>query len=522
MIKHFASWTIMKPIRLVAGAFAFWIVFSAATWAGLPESEQVKHFYGVCWRGTPEMNMRAAQALGYKYIYFVRLTPKQAARPEAKGLRFFLETPQHLWTPTLPIKLDKSELKQLRTRWPRLFASYPKISQWFKDEWFDELKEYRPDVWRAYKEEYEAIFPWCSRTAEFPRNIAVGWVGSNLIGHPLLDFQQKAVQDLLIQTTVRHARVCDNPDNDFLFAGCAWDVPDKWEEYRLMKRSPKRMAQQRPIPGGKNDSNASAVWHPGITHDYATFREGVFTFYVRLKQALQKQFPGRKIYIMYEPWTPSKWVSQLQDSSLSEHDKRFIAGDLLFAESPSLAFLEDPELERITAAGWHSKGDLGSTTPNLGNDYGQHLDHLSALATQGSWFNSFGRFDDAATSVATRPQELVVARLIPNWDNLNAVRLRDRSWDAETRVYRSPTSYADQNVLYSRQPGTGKIFVVFRSANGRVRLHPGETVTDIRRTNELFEPVDNGADDLRVEGGTVMPKSLDSCHKCYVLSLGAP
>ncbi|MFV1995599.1 MAG: hypothetical protein ACC661_09185 [Verrucomicrobiales bacterium] len=336
----------MKPNLLPAIASAILALASTTTAsrAELPESEQIKHFYGVCWRGTPEMNMRAAQALGYRYVYFVHLQPKDAARPEAKGLRFFLETPQHLWTPDLPIKLDQSELKDLKKLWPRLFAPYPKISQWFQDQWFDELKAYRPDVWRAYKEVYEKIFPWCDSTADFPRNIAVGWVGESLTGHPLLDFQQRAVHDRLIKITLERVRAWENPDNDFRFAGCAWDVPSKWNEYRPMRNLPERMARQRPIPGGHDDPLASAVGHPGITHDYSTFREGVFQFYASLKRALQKEFPDRKLYFIYEPWYPLQWVSALQTSALSEADQRFIAGDALFAEGPSLDFLKDPDL----------------------------------------------------------------------------------------------------------------------------------------------------------------------------------
>ena len=136
--------------------------------ADLPESEQIKHFYGVCWQGTHEMHMRAAQALGYKYLLFGHVGGKDAARPEARGLRFFLETPENQFLPPLPIELNPQELQDLRQRWPSLFDGYPRISQWFKDEWFDELKAYRPDVWQAYKEAYEQFFPWCNDTAEFP------------------------------------------------------------------------------------------------------------------------------------------------------------------------------------------------------------------------------------------------------------------------------------------------------------------------------------------------------------------
>ncbi|MFV1995598.1 MAG: hypothetical protein ACC661_09180 [Verrucomicrobiales bacterium] len=146
-----------------------------------------------------------------------------------------------------------------------------------------------------------------------------------------------------------------------------------------------------------------------------------------------------------------------------------------------------------------------------------HLNHLGSIASQGVWFNSFGRFDDKLTTIATRGQDLVVARLIPNWDNLNEVPLKSRSWDAEAKVYRSDRSHADKDVLYSRQPGTGKIFVVFRSGKGVLHLRPGETVAEIKRTNELFEPAHDGWSELSIDNLLVRAKSPDFYGKCYVL-----
>ena len=362
--------------------------------------------------------------------------------------------------------------------------------------------------------------PGATTQRSSPPNIAVGWIGSNLVGHTMPDFQQRVVIDSLVKTVVELARESDNPDNDFRFAGCAWDVPARWVEYYRNETASETVArQQRPIPGGSSDPNASAVWHPAITLDYSTLGEGVLRYYLHLKKALQREFPDRTIYFIYEPWTPKRWTSALEASPLSQSERRLIAGDALFSESPSLTFLEQPALGEITATGWFTKNSLGSTTPNLENDYDKHLEHLRVLAgVHGVWFNSFGRFDGGGTDIATRARELVLARLIPHWDNLNGVPLSERSWDANAKVYRSPTSYADKHVLYSRPPGTGTRFGVFRASDGEVRLSPGETVADIRRTNELFEPVYDGTAELKIDGSTVSVLSSESCGKCYILT----
>ena len=77
---------------------------------------------------------------------------------------------------------------------------------------------------------------------------------------------------------------------------------------------------------------------------------------------------------------------------------------------------------------------------------------------QESWFGSYGEANEWILSPGMNAIQLL--RAIPNWDNLtNAV---NRSWDGA--VYSSSQSYADQAIVYSRHPKTGKLFAVFRSA----------------------------------------------------------
>ncbi len=61
-----------------------------------------------------------------------------------------------------------------------------------------------------------------------------------------------------------------------------------------------------------------------------------------------------------------------------------------------------------------------------------------------------------------------------------------------------------------------------RSSNtkGKVRLRFHETVTGIRRTNELSERVHDGTGELTIDSDIVMLRLSDLYHECCVLTLG--
>lgn len=124
---------------------------------------------------------------------------------------------------------------------------------------------------------------------------------------------------------------------------------------------------------------------------------------------------------------------------------------------------------------------------------------------------------------------LKLAHVVANWDNLNGTPVEDRSWDGS--VYRSPTSYMDADVLYSRRPGTHKLYVVFLSHAGRVALRPEETVVSLHRANEFFEEGKDGASDIQIVGTelslapsvTIQPDVLFGSGvlgEAYIVTLG--
>src|SRR5574337_1642492 len=124
----------------------------------------------------------------------------------------------------------------------------------------------------------------------------------------------------------------------------------------------------------------------------------------------------------------------------------------------------------------------------------------------GAWSNWFGRWGGALnmpdfTYITEVYPRLKLDRCIPNWDNLNNVSLTDRSWNGS--VYQSTKSYASSDVMYSRHPKTGKIFAVFITHNGVIRLNAGETVASVYRTNGYFIESTDGSADVSIVGNEI-------------------
>jgi hypothetical protein len=99
------------------------------------------------------------------------------------------------------------------------------------------------------------------------------------------------------------------------------------------------------------------------------------------------------------------------------------------------------------------------------------------------------------------PNWLQLIRVVANWDNLNGVNVTARRWDGY--AYISPNSRIDDNIIYSRQPQTQKLFVVFLNGKGEIRLNPGEKVVSIKRVDNFFCETTDALEELKVEGNKV-------------------
>src|SRR3989344_6264904 len=140
-----------------------------------------------------------------------------------------------------------------------------------------------------------------------------------------------------------------------------------------------------------------------------------------------------------------------------------------------------------------TKDMVGSSQPGKSTEYENRL-YAAKAGINGAWYNWFGLFSEGDNTVNFSSITQVYPRLklvksIPNWDNLNNIPLANRSWDGN--VYQStqngqPQSYISSDVMYSRQWKNGKLFVVFNTINGVLKLKQGETITSIQCTDNYF------------------------------------
>jgi hypothetical protein len=132
---------------------------------------------------------------------------------------------------------------------------------------------------------------------------------------------------------------------------------------------------------------------------------------------------------------------------------------------------------------------------------------------QESWFGSYGEANEWILSPGMNAIQLL--RAIPNWDNLtNTV---NRSWDGA--VYRSSQSYADQAIIYSRHPKTGKLFAVFRSAAAVLPLRASETVVSVRCVDDIFIEREDCASHFTVIGSEVRLTESGQLNEGYIVEV---
>jgi hypothetical protein len=132
---------------------------------------------------------------------------------------------------------------------------------------------------------------------------------------------------------------------------------------------------------------------------------------------------------------------------------------------------------------------------------------------QSSWFGSYGEAWEWILSAGMNAIQLL--RAIPNWDNL--VDASGRSWDGA--VYRSSQSYADQTIVYSHHPTTGKLFVVFRSETAVLPLRDSEAIVSVQCVDDIFVEREDCAGHLAVKGNEVRLTEASLLNKGYILEV---
>jgi hypothetical protein len=148
---------------------------------------------------------------------------------------------------------------------------------------------------------------------------------------------------------------------------------------------------------------------------------------------------------------------------------------------------------RLSVSGTHLKCKDSTWSPTM---ITADLAKAAAVAAmQGSWFGWYGQcgVDSTRTGGALvygNADQLL--REIPNWDNLMAIPLSSRSYSSNLKKYTSPNSYFSPGIVYSRNPASSELFVVYRNRSYSMTLRPGEKILSATYADHLFR--NTGAD----------------------------
>lgn len=143
--------------------------------------------------------------------------------------------------------------------------------------------------------------------------------------------------------------------------------------------------------------------------------------------------------------------------------------------------------DRVSVSGTYLKCKDPTWTSSMITD--DLANAASVAATQGSWFGWFGQcgLDSKradGTLVYGNADQLL--RAIPNWDNQWGIPLSARAYNANLKKYSSPNSYFSPSTIFSRNPATGELFVVYRNQSYYVTLRAGETILSATYADSLF------------------------------------
>ncbi len=157
-----------------------------------------------------------------------------------------------------------------------------------------------------------------------------------------------------------------------------------------------------------------------------------------------------------------------------------------------------------------------------GKDFNLNFAVSGQAAVQGSWFGSYGEDHEwiftigpGGNSITPGMNAIQLLRAMPNWDNLMGAA--NRSWNG--LVYSSTNSYASSDVVYSRHPKTGKLFVVFRSGTAVLPLRASETVASVYCVDGLFIERGDCAGHFAVNDSEVRLAGSGQLNQGYIVEL---
>lgn len=474
-------------------------------------AEDWKNWYAVTWRDTAENNLKYAKQMGHQYIGVHEWSGPGFGysfykhSPNASGRHFFFTDPYN-------------------------YRDVFKGFQRFLDPgWDGGYTQQQIDF-------FNANMVWKSPAdAGFPNNLATGYPGPGTSFSVVWDFQQQRVIDEVVERIIVLAHKYEADAGDlgypFTFAGAIFDTGTLSGDFAVRGRGLVTLAHWT--------GSESGLQHAGVTHDYATYSDGRAAFFKKLRTRMQQEFPGSRFILCPSRIYHPTWIEEVVRHIANRPDRDELTPDMLSQEdSSTTAFVDDLPLYRqlgikITA------DRIGISQVSQSSEPENRLYNAKA-AIYGSWSNWFGLYGETSgtpnfTKIVDVYPRLKLVRMVPNWDNLNSVPLAARSWRggmSDGGVYESPNSHIDSDVIYTRQPGTGKLFVVFNSTNGAVKLRPGESVASMWHTDGYFIESQDASMDFLITGQEIRLKStvpidVDSTNrqvkgKGYIIVINRP
>lgn len=434
-----------------------------------------KNFYGINTSvGSVEDNARYAKQMGYDYVSLLSgSAPNDYKKSKVSyaGLKFYVNDPH--WESSAyrdsPGNLINPRIIDVGTGG----------------------KSYT----QAQKDWYSKRMVWGRNNQSWPYNFASGYhpaPSANTKFSPLWDFQQQAVIDEVVENIISEFKSYENKNLPFTFAGYIMDVPKLIGNFIYLDSN--NIAHNTTI---KHWTGAySGLLHPGITHEYPTYSDGMAAFYKKLNLRIKQEFPSSNAKWLIDPsklYNPNylvsadEWMAEVKSRS----DKTQLKPDFISQEADFTNLTGFVDDQSVYNAGLGITKDMVGSSQNM---IEEEINRLIAAKAgiNGAWYNWFLKFGGNNGSMpnfqsitAVYPR-LKLIRVIPNWDNLLNVPLSQRSWDGA--IYKSSNGYISSDVMYSHHwKNPNKLFAVFNTVNGKIKLRQGETVSSIKDTNGYFE-----------------------------------
>lgn len=436
----------------------------------LTKNESWKNWYGIAWNGLLSSHAKYAKQMGYEYIALRGYFPSDYQNnPEFAGFKFY----------------------DLGPHYRAIRAFNVEIQPGNNTQYIDTKKTYS----QAQIDFYNQNMVWKSLLA-FPNNMATGSCSSATVCTAMLDFQQQAVIDKVVEKIIVLFHQYEDIDLPFTLAGYMFDETEITGSFWKWDSSLNKEVSVNLYEWTGTDSG---FLHSGITHEYLTYADGWAAFLKKLLKRTKEEFPNaRWIEEPYRLYRASAYTDEIIFSIKNRADKDELTPDMLVQESSGTEFVDDGNI--FNSGVNITKDRVGSSQPNSVGEAENRL-YAAKAGINGAWYNWFGRFGGTGNmprfnEITEVYPRLKLIRLIPGWDNLRRIPLSQRTWNGSITdtVYSSkaniadsnPTSYFDAHVMYSRHWKTGKLFAVFNDATGSIKLNPGETISSIECVDDLF------------------------------------